>query len=236
MAQRTITILGLYNWNENIFDGLILPDGVDKNIVIDNILEECNELEVLYSDPDYMQAVIGIWSKRMLPTWKRLNETFNAEYNPLYNVDAYETITEDRDLHGTRDVNGNTKGKSTSSNNGTATQNGSSTENGTTTNQQTGYNSETFKNGDKTIMDDTTTTNASSTTNASAETNDDVTNTVDENTSDTGTITTTNRRYGNIGVTKSTDLVLSELEVRPKLNIYSYIVDGFKNKFCLLIY
>lgn len=224
MAQRTITILGLYNWNEHIFDGLQLPDGVDKDIIIDNILEECNELEVLYSDPDYMQAVIGIWSKRMLPTWIRLNDTFNAEYNPLYNVDAYETVTEERDLHGTRDVNGNAKS------NGSSTNNGTTTENGTTTNQQTGYNSETFKNGDKTIMDDSIT--AQNTTN----TNESMENTVDEDTSDFGTITTTNRRFGNIGVTKSTDLVLSELEVRPKLNIYSYIVEGFKNKFCLLIY
>ena len=236
MAQRTITILGLYNWNENIFDGLQLPDGVDKDIVINNILEECNELEVLYADPDYMQAVIGIWSKRMLPTWIRLNETFNAEYNPLYNVDAYETITEDRDLHGTRDINGNTKGKSTTSNSGTTTENATTSEDGTTTQQVSGYNSEAFKNADKTIVVDETSVNGTTTTNASTETNDDVSNVVDENTSDTGTITTTNRRYGNIGVTKSTDLVLSELEVRPKLNIYSYIVDGFKNKFCLLIY
>ena len=212
MAQRTITILGLYNWNENIFDGLNLPDGVDKDIVVNNILEECNELEVLYADPDYMQAVIGIWSKRMLPTWTRLNETFNAEYNPIYNVDAYETVTEERDLHGTRDVNGSTVG------------NASTKENGETTNQQTGYNSETFKNGDKSIMDDTITSENT------------INNNVDEDTADFGTITTTNRRYGNIGVTKSSDLVLSEYEVRPKLNIYTYIVEGFKNKFCLLIY
>ena len=48
------------------------------------------------------------------------------------------------------------------------------------------------------------------------------------NTSEYGTITTTNRRYGNIGVTKSTELLRDAMAVTPELNIYKFIMDKTK--------
>lgn len=42
--------------------------------------------------------------------------------------------------------------------------------------------------------------------------------------------------HGNIGVTTSQQMLESELEVAPKLNIYDYIIRDFKQRFCLLVY
>ena len=44
----TMSLLGLYNWDNTILDGLVVPAGVDKKTVINNLLRECAELEVLY--------------------------------------------------------------------------------------------------------------------------------------------------------------------------------------------
>ena len=43
-------------------------------------------------------------------------------------------------------------------------------------------------------------------------------------------------RYGNIGVTTSQQMAEQEIELAPKLNITNYIIDSFKNRFCLLVY
>lgn len=47
--------------------------------------------------------------------------------------------------------------------------------------------------------------------------------------------THTTRRTGNIGVTSSQELVERERKV-SEFNIYKYIVDSFKKRFCVLVY
>ena len=43
----TMSLLGLYNWDSTILDGLIVPSGVDRSALINNLLRECAELEIL---------------------------------------------------------------------------------------------------------------------------------------------------------------------------------------------
>ena len=44
------------------------------------------------------------------------------------------------------------------------------------------------------------------------------------------------RIHGNIGVTTSQAMALAELDVSPKLNVMNYMIDSFKNRFCILVY
>lgn len=92
-AKAKLSILGLYQWNNNVFKEMALPEGVDGEILTWKILEDCAELEVLYSDPDYMQASIYNWSSAMLPGWKKMQEALTAEYNPIWNKDGKITET-----------------------------------------------------------------------------------------------------------------------------------------------
>ena len=87
-AKAKLSILGLYRWNPDVFKNMALPEGVDGEILTWKILEDCAELEVLYSDPDYMQASIAKWSAAMLPAWKKMQEALTAEYNPIWNKDG----------------------------------------------------------------------------------------------------------------------------------------------------
>ena len=188
MSSGTMSLLGLYNWDNTILDGMSLPEGVDLEYMKKTLLRECAELEILYSDIDFLKEAISIWSLTELQTWERLYQAFTIEYNPIWNVDGTETEVEEHDLRF------------------------NATGNNTSTNQTAGYNSSNFQNSEKESLD------------------------TESDSYDRGTITRTKTRGGNIGVTMSQQLLEKELEVRPKLNIYRYITEDFKNRFCLLIY
>lgn len=93
-----LSVLGLYNWDDSIFDNLVIPDALDADIVTDNILAECAELEVLYPNPTVFKALIGVWSRKENPVWEKLYATTQYEYNPIENYNRYleETVETDR--------------------------------------------------------------------------------------------------------------------------------------------
>ena len=51
-----------------------------------------------------------------------------------------------------------------------------------------------------------------------------------------GTDTETRHGKGNIGVTTYGKMISEELELRPKLDIYKFIVTEFKEQFCVMVY
>ena len=206
-----LSVLGLYTADDTIFDTLKLPTGVDKDILVNNLLAECAELEVLYPNPNFMKNMLGVWSAKELVTWESLSKTFDLEYNPIWNVDGTETTIEERDLINSRDLL--EEGRNTSKLDGSKT------------NKVSGFNDagENVLVESEQDIDDTTTVDDNKVSNKGSVT-------------DKGKITTTHTRGGNIGVTMTQQLLNAELEVRPKLNIYNYIIESFKSRFCLRIY
>lgn len=92
-----LSIMGMYEYDNSLFDGLDVPTYtdknnvvhvVDKNAVINSILLNCAELEILYPNFDTMKLAIGVWSAAEQDTWKKMYATQMMEYNPLWNVDA----------------------------------------------------------------------------------------------------------------------------------------------------
>lgn len=89
MIPATLSILGLYNYDNSIFDNLVTPFDDNDNL-IQNILMECAELEILYPDADFMKFAIGAWSQKQLAIWTKLYNTEKLEYNPLENANRTE--------------------------------------------------------------------------------------------------------------------------------------------------
>ena len=57
----TLSIRGLYIINDSLFADMELPAGMDsrdRNIIVDNILNEYAELEVIYPDPVFMHQTV----------------------------------------------------------------------------------------------------------------------------------------------------------------------------------
>lgn len=83
--------LGLYNWDDTIFDLMQIPEALDKDTLIDNLLAETAELEVLYPNPVVFKNLVGVWSAKQIDIWNRLYATTQYEYNPIENYNRYET-------------------------------------------------------------------------------------------------------------------------------------------------
>ena len=102
----TMSLLGLYNWDNSIMDGLRIPEVVDKQVLINNLLRECAELEVLYPQPDAMKFFIREWSNERLPVWEKLARTLNFEYDPISNYDRREEWDNESSGEGEADTAG----------------------------------------------------------------------------------------------------------------------------------
>ena len=93
-TMQRLTLIGLYNYDSTLFEGLVLPEEYDKEVFIDSLLMEHGEKCVLYSNPDFMKFSIGAWGRKWSMELKRIAEALQAKYNPIHNYDRYEEWTE----------------------------------------------------------------------------------------------------------------------------------------------
>lgn len=89
-----LSILGMYNYDESVFDGFRTPDNVDKDTTIQTILLECAELELIYPEFETMKNAITLWTNKEFAIWEELQKTREYEYNPIWNKDGTITETE----------------------------------------------------------------------------------------------------------------------------------------------
>ena len=277
----TLSLLGLYNHDRSLLDGLIenlpnkfgIPSGyedsyytnvtVDPQTVIENLLVECAEFEILYSDFNALKRIINIWSAKEKPVWQKMFNTTCYKYNPIWNKDGKTIWTEQQTLTGTKtELETGTKTTSddgtitddyisTSTTTNTTTAGGTNTRSGQdeTTGKVSAYNSTDFQNRDK--------TNSTFSENSTTESSEDFTgkgnvtnkgtkttsNTGDEkhnvsretNDSNTGETTREQKETGNIGVTMTQQMITAEREV-AMFNIIDFIINDFKERFCLRFY
>lgn len=93
MVKLSILALNDYTDGE-IWKEFQVPDGMDRQDVIDSIMMECAELSLIYTQPEILQKMIGLWCRRNLENWRRIYQALNEDYNPLHNFDRYEDWTD----------------------------------------------------------------------------------------------------------------------------------------------
>lgn len=144
MARSTLSILGLYQANPEVLNGLFCPPQLDRMALIHNLLMELAEFEVLYPDPDFMMQAIATWSNKEGPIWAKLYATTELEYNPLENYDRMEDYDD----------------TATTSNTMSSTSNGTSSGNGTTSNKVSAFNDTSLQPRDETTSNDSSSSNS----------------------------------------------------------------------------
>lgn len=204
---ETLSILGLYNFSDKIFDELQLPDGVDRDLVIPSILAECSDFCLLYPNWDFMQSMIGVWSRAELHIWDAMQKSISFEYDPLENYDRKEEIQRE------------SSGKSSDTVTGSSTSN--TTGHTEATGARTSFNSNNFQPAAK---DETDSTGSSTgtTLNTSLGTA-------------SGSEKVTARVHGNIGVMTYQTMIEGYRGV-SNFNVVDFIVNSFKNRFCVQVY
>ena len=100
---KTISLLGLYRYDNTLFNDMVVPVEIDKDVLVNNILLETAELEILYPNPDILKAGIEMWSKKRLQAWQRMAVVLYEEYDAFINIkrDEERTITQTRNLANT---------------------------------------------------------------------------------------------------------------------------------------
>lgn len=129
-----MSLWGLNQYDNTILAGLIVPKGMSKDVVVDNLLLETASMDVLYTDPVFLKAAITVWSQERIGVWQKLYDTTLLEYNPIENYDRIEEAQEDNTGH-----SHSTDQRSSSGNN-------------TTTGSRTSYDSGTFADTDRAVM------------------------------------------------------------------------------------
>lgn len=237
--RATLDLLGMYNYDPTVLDLLVIPEAIDRQTLIDNLLMETAETEILYTNVGFLKMAIGSWSKKNLPVWEELYKTTQYEYNPIWNKDGTveETIT--RDLATTEDVTTNVdrEDKLTDKNTRNFEDKETRDLDDEALSSVYGFNSSTEAPSDKVHTDynGTDTFNHTGTDTVDHTGTQDVDTTVDRDTTDTGTITTTRTETGNIGLTSTQELIRQQREI-VQINIIDIITNDFKRRFCLGVY
>lgn len=228
MSKAKMTLIGLESYcqagGDSLFKDLILPDGINKQDCIDNILLRSNEFEVLYSDPIFLKASIALWGRTWYKTFERWNQTLTEEYDPLYNYDRTEEIIEkiDEDTK-TLLIGSGSMYSEDSSESKTEVDN-------TDTTSVSAYNTSSFDNSDKAVHDGETSSEDSSESSTTTSSRNDGTENKDIVRDHKA------RMFGNIGVTTSATMAQEEITLRANNVLLKLIADTFVKEFCIMVY
>lgn len=242
--RATLSIVDLYNVDETLFDGLLLPPDFDtsenRETLVNQILMRSKDFEALYPDAPFMKKQIGYWSGENIFVWDKVYTLTQLEYNPIENYDRMEESSETG-----RNATERT-GEAVSARAGSNSQNQS--ENRAESSNEAGSESnETKKAGFNTTTLDTQSgqtgsssaqraATAENTITGTGTTTETATGRTNENENSNHNILKTSRIHGNIGVTTPAQMLRGDLDIYPDLNLIHRIVEDFVTEFCIMVY
>lgn len=227
MQIPVMTLQNLMQFNDTLFDNIVLPAGADRDLMKYAILFNYNEMQVLYPDWTVFRFTTENWFAAHLSQLQHLFNDWEASYNPVYNKDGYyeeertpnlsrqrtsansQTEQQDGTFSGltVSDSSGTVKTntKTESDTNGTSEVTTSEkpgsvmTESGSETNQYKGFNSSTFNDVTKTLPGKVTTASGENTGSSNTTNAGDSTDTFtgDSTESNAGSVTESRSTSGN---------------------------------------
>ena len=247
VLHPTGSTIDLLEADETLFSNMVLPDGVDRDLVIETILEKYGMQTLMRPEPSYMKKHIGVWSRRHLLTWTKLYDTLNLKYNPIDNTDKYEDYTDNRTTSrttsGTNALSTSEKTALDTSGTDKRTENETTgeTRNDSTTHDVSAENAFDYQADARdttAASSDGSRENSISGTNSttSSGTNSTTSSGSSDETEDyTDTFTHTLHTHGNIGVTTTQQMIEAEREC-VRYNLIEEIAADYQTAFCLDIY
>lgn len=227
---------------KSITDAWDLPsiENFDKDTLLAGLIVKGGQFGCLYQDPDYFYMMCSYFWKRWEPVFTDWFKTLQIEYSPLEN---YDRIEESKTTPGVTDTITNS-GKDTTTPSGTTTVTEEFTPNlkQVAETEVSAYDSSSYSPKEKTTTTPTaisggqgkdTTTNTTTYTGAKTEVDHGhvITNTKE------GFDQFESRIHGNIGVTTSQQMLISQMELqRDWGNVYDHISDIFIKEMLITIW
>lgn len=247
-----MTLYGFLNYDPTLFDDVVLPDGIEKDYVVNDIIRRSGDLFPYHQALPYLKTNITAWFNRNYLQFERMINALLEEYSPIENYDRHEKSTTTPDTTRTESHSGtikdahdgNVTDKDSNKDKRTITNTLGITDTVTSTNEVSAYDSTAYQPNEKTVQEtkhddgqdksidlneygkETKRTYANSDTRTH---NDKIT------TTDKGKTDFESRIHGNIGVTTAQQMITAELELR-KFDIYTDITRRFEKEFLIQVY
>ena len=235
MSMATMTIAGMYQFKDGLFDNLNLPEGINKEDVINQILLDGSNFEILYSDFKLMQDAIGLWSNTWYRTFEKWQKALSLEYNPIENYDRMEDWTDssinkmNRNSVENRNLSNSMK---SDRNLQSVTKN---TGSDTNLHNVSPYDSSAYAADSQDIANINNQAATADTGEMSTKGTDSGTVTNTGNDSSNTDSVHKGRMHGNIGVTTTQTMINQELKI-ARFNLIKHISDVFIKEFCIMVY
>ena len=222
MGLSVLTLYGMeMAWetmhpDTTLWDDVVLPEGVDRQLVADRCLNKAGEFSVMHADPEFFHWQMLNFFKSHLLTFEKWWEAINLEYNPIENYDRQEHWT-DTGTHS--DASSGTNSETQESYNKNSYHSNDET-------KKAAFNSSSYDNYEKTYHGgyDETEGNASGTSFSAGSSQGNTSGVHD------------GRVHGNIGVTTSQQMIQSSLDLYSNFEFYEKMADKFTNEFCIKVY
>lgn len=249
-----ITLFNLLQENPNLFDNVVLPEGVDRDMVADTIISLYGTEDIVYSPPRIFDYYNRRWFQRKELTIKKLYDTLHFEYNPIENYNRKEDYAEinddeerrrrdtDRTLDHSSDRTTDRTEKVDTDNTTTTSSTKNTDSTGETINTVAAYNAEVWVNDSKSNAENSEdVTESGRVTDDKTEnlTGKDIHKDVDRDVENVGeNETTENDRKknsnlwvrGNIGVTTTQHMIENERRV-VQFDLYEWIANTWADSF-----
>ena len=243
-----MSFIGAYEYDPTLFANLSFPTGIVKDLAVNTFLMRYGECPMLFTDLRFMKSAFAVWSDKWRDGIERMFLALEAEYNPLHNFDRYEETSDTEETSETTDYTGSETTDYTGSE---TTDYTGSEQNETSLSEST---SETTENTISAFNASTYQPNTNSDSERERETESTETHTRNLTDTHRQNLTDAHKRnltdsaegqrdsthyghlYGNIGVTTSQQMLLAELDLRGKYNIYDIIAELLHSEFCLYYY
>lgn len=214
-----LTLNGFYNYDNTLFDGVVLPEGVDKPTLINEIMKR-GDLYTYHQSLEALKMNITYWFSRRSYDFQMMFDALRAEYSPIENYDRKESISRTSTKNGADTTTGE--------NTATSNSNLGRTESLTSVDGVSAFNASDFSDAAK--RDSSTESHDNTYSNANG------TNVTTTEYGSGEKQTEENRIHGNIGVTTAQQMINEEINMRMRFDLYRVIADQFEREFLIQVY
>ena len=96
-----ITLFGFYNYDPTLFDDVTLPEGIEKDYMINEIIKRSGDLFPYHQALPYLKTNITMWFNRNYSQFEKMINALLLDYVANENYDRIESSTDVRDITAT---------------------------------------------------------------------------------------------------------------------------------------
>ena len=93
-----ITLNGFYIYDPTLFNDALVPDNIERQYLIDKIIERDGDLFPYHQALPYLKRDITNWFNRNYAQFEKMMAALLADYNPIENYDRIEDGKDIRDI------------------------------------------------------------------------------------------------------------------------------------------